>query len=215
MKPFRPPSSPVATNSLIGLCVAVQAAVTLLGATFGDALDARYGLVPARMMAAIHGQLPLGPQLLTLVTHQFLHAGWAHLLLNTVFLAWVGRYVEWVGGRTGLALLFLVGGIAGAVVQVSASPASMVPVVGASGAISAVFGAYAAIFARGSATSRRILGVSVSGEVMNLLWMAASWIGLQLLIGLVFNTGGSGIAIWAHIGGFLTGLLLGRPLARL
>jgi membrane associated rhomboid family serine protease len=214
MKPFRPPV-PVATNSLIGLCVAVQAAVTVIGAGFGDALDARYGLVPARIIAALHGQAPLGPAALTLVTHQFLHAGWAHLLLNVVFLAWVGRYVEWIGGRWGLATLFLVGGIAGAAVQVAASPMSGVPVVGASGAISAVFGAYAAIFARGQATARRVLGVDIPGEALNLLWLAASWIGLQLLIGYVFNTAGTGIAIWAHIGGFLTGLLLGRPLARL
>lgn len=214
MKPFRPPS-PVATHSLIGLCVAVQAAVTVLGGAFGQALAFRYGLIPARVTAAVQGHGPWEAAALTLVTHQFLHAGWTHLALNMVFLAWVGRYVEWIGGKWGLAMLFLLGGIAGAALQVAAAPMSTVPVVGASGAIAAVFGAYATIFARGTSTARRVLGVNIPGETLNLLWLAAAWIGLQLLTGYVFNTDGAGIAIWAHIGGFITGLLLGRPLARL
>ena len=88
----------------------------------------------------------------------------------------------------------------------------MAPVVGASGAIAAVFGAYAVLFARSRAEPRTILGITLSGELLTSLWYAATWIGLQLLTGLAFNTGNSGfeIAIWTHIGGFLAGLIMGR-----
>ncbi len=209
MKPFKPPT-PVVTNALIGVCVALQAAALVAGPGFGEAVTIGWGLVPARILAMLHGAVPVFPAVLTLVTSLFLHGGWTHLLLNMIFLAWVGRYVEWVIGRGPLLLLFIGGGIAGSLAQVASSPASPDPVVGASGAIAAIFGAYAVLFARSRASGRRILGVDISSEAMTALWYATVWIGLQLLTGLALG-GDSGIgriAIWAHIGGFLTGLVL-------
>lgn len=211
MKPFKPPV-PVATNSLIGICVVVELLALVAGPAVGMRFDLAFGLVPARIAAGLAGGTALVPALATFITHMFLHAGLLHLGLNMLFLMWVGRYVEWVAGRGALIGIFLLGGVAGGVLQVVMSPGSLAPVVGASGGIAAVFGTYAVVFASSRAEPRTILGINFSGEMLTSLWYAASWIGLQLLTGLVFNggTGGMGIAIWTHIGGFVTGLLLGR-----
>lgn len=210
MKPFKPPA-PLATNTLIGLCVVVQAALFVGGANFENAIVASYGLIPFPIAQAVSGKLPLTTLWPTLISHIFLHAGLVHLALNMVFLAWVGRYVEWVTGRIGLLFIFLLGGLIGGALQVWASPNSLAPVIGASGSISAVFGAYAMMFARSRVAPRRVLGLEVSGDVLTALWYAASWIGLQLLIAYAFASGqGPSVAIWTHIGGFLTGLILAR-----
>jgi membrane associated rhomboid family serine protease len=208
VKPFKPPV-PVATNGLIGLCVAVEAALTVGGPVFADRVERLFALIPARVTAVFAGiETPLA--LLTLVSHVFLHAGWLHLGLNMMFLVWVGRYVEWVTGRWALLALFTIGGIAGGALQVAVAPYSAGTVIGASGAIAAVFGAYAILFARSQVKPRSFLGLQLSGETLMALWLALAWIGLQLLTALVFNTGGGGFAIWTHIGGFLVGLIAGR-----
>ena len=99
--------------------------------------------------------------------------------------------------------------------QVAIGPGSVVPVIGASGAISAVFAAYALLFARTGEDPATFLGLHISGETVRALRYAALWVGLQLLTAVAFNTPGqSGIAIWAHIGGFLAGLLLAPLLKR-
>jgi membrane associated rhomboid family serine protease len=211
VKPFKPPT-PIATNSLLGLCVAVQAAITIGDAGFGQAMMWNFGLVPARISATLAGKAAIVPSLLTFVTFMMLHSGWLHLGLNLLFFAWVGRYVEWVTGRWAIVGLFLAGGIVGGIAQVVAGPQVTVPIVGASGAIAAIFGAYALLFATSRVAPRRILGLTISGETLTSLWYAATWIGLQLLTGLAFNRGGGmmQIAIWTHIGGFLTGLAAAR-----
>jgi membrane associated rhomboid family serine protease len=211
VKPFKPPT-PVVTNTLMALCVLVQAAVTIVGGDFGLRLEFAAGLIPARIAAAWHGGPDALPAMFTFITHMFLHAGWLHLGLNILFLAWVGRHVEWVTGRWALVALFIAGGIVGGVLQVVTSLGSTAPIVGASGAIAAVFGAYAVLFANSRVQPRHVLGITISGETLLALWYAATWIGLQLLTGLVFNIGTAGgqIAIWTHIGGFVTGLLAGR-----
>jgi membrane associated rhomboid family serine protease len=210
VKPFKPPSA-IATNSLMGLCVAVQAAVTLGGPAFGERLLWSLGLIPARIDSALAGFSDPWWAVLTLFSHMFLHGGWLHLGLNLLFFAWVGRYVEWVTGRFALVAIFFVGGLAGAALQVATDPAAAVPVVGASGAIAAVFGAYSVLFAQSRAAGRRVLGIAISGETLTALWYAAAWIGLQLLTAAVFNQPGTpGIAIWTHIGGFIAGLLMAR-----
>ncbi len=210
MKPFKPPQA-FATNWLIGLCAAVQFAVLIGGTAFGDRMIFQFGLIPARVVAAAAGHADPWGAGATMFTHMFLHAGWMHLGLNLFFLAWVGRYVEWVAGWKALVLLFLGGGLVGGVAEILVHPASTAPAIGASGAIAAVFGAYAILFAQHRAQSRRVLGIAFSGETLNALWYAATWIVLQLMTGFVFNTpGGGGIAIWTHIGGFLTGLVVAR-----
>jgi len=210
---FAPPS-PVVTRAIVGLCVAVQLVASLGGPALAAALAGHAALIPARLTGHLPSQPGDIPAPLTLITALFLHAGWIHLALNLVFLLWVGRHVETVVGRGRFAALYLLGGIAGGALQVAVDPMSAGQVIGASGAIAGVFGAYAMLFARSRVASRRVLGVMVSGEIFTALWYVATWIVLQLLTGLAFNTGQSGIAIWTHIGGFVVGLAAARFLVR-
>lgn len=210
MKPFKPPPA-VATRAIVSLTVAVQFAMTLIGPRAEAAVAFAAGLIPLRLVEGVAGPVPAP---FTLITSVFLHAGWMHLVLNLVFLAWVGKYVEWVVGRWRFVLLYLGGGVAGGLLQVAAEPQSIAVVVGASGAIAAIFGCYAVLFARSRASGRRILGIDVSSEAATALWFAAVWIGLQLVTGYVFGALGQGIAIWAHVGGFVTGLVFAQPFVR-
>jgi membrane associated rhomboid family serine protease len=214
MKPFKPPTA-FATRAVLILCVALQAVALLMGAGFDSALTLTAGLVPARLTGDVIGMPGAIPPPLTLVSHIFLHGGLVHLAMNMVFLAWVGREVEWLLGAPRFLLLFLLGGVAGGLLQALVTPTSIVPVVGASGAISAVFATYALLFAQSGEAPAAILGFRISGETVRALRYAALWIGLQLLTAVALNVPGSGgVAIWSHIGGFVTGLLFAFPLVR-
>ena len=210
---FAPPAA-VVTRTIVALCVVVQIALSVGGAAVTAAVTAHAALIPARLSGAlaVHpGDVPAG---LTLITAMFLHGGWVHLLLNLSFLLWVGRHVELVAGRGHFIVLYVLAGIAGGLLEVAVAPASAEQIVGASGAISGVFGAYAVLFARSRLASRRVLGVPVAGELMTALWYLATWIGLQLLTAVALNSGQGGIAIWTHIGGFAVGLIVAQPIAR-
>jgi membrane associated rhomboid family serine protease len=214
MKPFKPPTAH-ATRVILIACVGLQLLALAMGAGFDQALTLAAGLVPARMTGQVIGLQGVVPAPLTLLTHMFLHGGLVHLAMNMVFLAWVGRQVEWLIGPLRLSILFLLGGIAGGLLQVFMTPGSIVPVVGASGAISAVFATYALLFAQSGERPATLLGVRISGETIRALRYAALWIGLQLLTAVAFNLPGTGgIAIWSHIGGFVAGLLFGLPWVR-
>lgn len=214
MQPFQPPKAARATNAIVLLCLVIQLIATLAGPSFLVQLAVRGGLMPARLTGMVDLGAAAVPAPLTLLTSLFIHGGWLHLGLNLFFLLIVGRMVEWVVGPGKLILIFLAGGLAGGLLQTVVTPDSTLPVIGASGAIAAVFACYAMLFARRRANARRILGVTVSSELLTALWFAAAWIGLQLLTGAAFNGQGGGIAIWAHIGGFVTGLVIARPLTR-
>jgi membrane associated rhomboid family serine protease len=124
-----------------------------------------------------------------------------------IMLIFVGRQLEEPLGKRVVAALLLAGTLAGSFFQWAADPGSMVPVIGASGAISALFACYALIF---SSVKTRAIG-PFSPAVVRAAWLGAFWIGLQLALGLA---SGGAIAIWAHIGGFLAGLVLTRGLLR-
>ena len=215
MKPFKPPPA-LATRAIVAMCLVVQVVLTLAGPRFAADAGITFGLIPLRLVSGVAAGNWRQP--LTLITSLFVHAGWMHLALNLVFFAWVGKYVEWTVGRGRFVLLYLAGGIAGGLLQVAVDPHSSGAVVGASGAIAGVFGAYAVLFARSRAAGRRVLGVDVSSEAATALWYAATWIGLQLATGYVFGNNalgmGQGVAIWAHIGGFVTGLIFAQPYVR-
>ncbi|MGB7406726.1 MAG: rhomboid family intramembrane serine protease [Pacificimonas sp.] len=190
------------TTVIAGLCLFVFV-VDLIAPRVGYEL----ALIPARLTGAAVIPDLVVPALLTPVTMQFVHGGIGHLFLNMVFLIFIGRPVEGILGGGRFVGLYLVSGIAGAVLETALSPESLVPHVGASGAVAGVFAAYAMIYGQRK---------DHESERNQALKLAAVWIGLQLAIGLVFNTGGAGggIAIWAHVGGFVCGLVLGLPLAR-
>jgi len=165
-----------------------------------------FGVVPARLLGP-------DPPYYTLVTSMFLHGGWLHLLGNLLYLWIFGNNVEDVMGHGRFAVFYLLCGLAAAAVQVAFSPASTVPMVGASGAIAGVLGAYLVLFPRA-----RILALVPMGfftqlaEVPAVLFLPL-WFVLQLLYGIASlgaPTQGGGVAFWAHVGGFVAGVVLVR-----
>jgi len=175
---------------------------------------AHAALVPARLTGSLLPHSGDLPAVLTLLTALFLHAGWLHLVVNMTFLLWVGRHVELVAGRAYFVAIYVVSGLAGGLLEVAVAPHSPEQIIGASGAIAGVFGAYAVLFARSRIGSKRLFGLTIAGEVFTAAWYLATWVGLQLLIAVAFNTGAGGIAVWTHIGGFIIGLIGVQPLAR-
>jgi membrane associated rhomboid family serine protease len=173
------------------------------------------GFIPARFSLPDDGSV--APFWVTPLTATLVHANIFHLGFNLLILVFCGRRVENVLGPVSLLLLYLLGAYAAAAAQYLADPHSLVVTVGASGAISALLGAYAMLFGRNRVSV-------VSGRLavwLNALWLVAAWVILQLLVGLAsaegdfpFTGGGMAIAAAAHIGGFILGVLLANPLFR-
>jgi membrane associated rhomboid family serine protease len=163
---------------------------------------------------------PAGPTPVFLqpLTATLVHAGFAHLFFNMLVLVYCGRPVENVLGTASLAILYVLGAYAAAGAQFLAEQYLLhrsAPMIGASGAISALLGAYALLFGQNK--------VKVSNPSLalwlNALWLVAAWVVLQICVGIalqgsVFLTDGEGvtIAVAAHIGGFIVGIVLARPL---
>lgn len=193
------------TLAIAGVTAFAWLAVSLLGY---DQLATYWGgFIPARA-GGVEGDEALAPFFLTPLTATLVHAGIIHLAFNLLMLLFCGRSVENILGAAQFLILYVAGAFAGAAAQYLAGPEDMVPMVGASGAISAVLGAYSMLFGRNK--------IRVSNPQLalwlNALWLAAAWIGLQLIVGVTYDNNGARVAIAAHIGGFIAGLLLVKPL---
>lgn len=148
------------------------------------------------------------PFWLTPLSATLVHGGFLHLAFNMVMLVYCGRLLERALGWQGMAALYAIGAYAGAAGHWAFEPSSAAPMIGASGAISAILAGYAMLFAE-----RPVPAIGpIPSRVVRIAWLAAGWIAIQLLIGFASGGGGTGIAIGAHIGGFAAGLLLARPL---
>lgn len=189
--------------------IATSIAYLLASVIGGNAWAAMVGgFIPARVSGAVlNGAVPVW---LTPLTATIIHGGLIHLLFNMLTLGYCGREVELATSPRAMALLYVVGAYAAAFAQYVAGPLDMTPMVGASGAASAVLGAYALIFGR----KRVRVQHPLLNRALHVVWLAAAWIGIQLLMGLAGASGGMPIAIAAHIGGFIAGLLLAGPLLR-
>ncbi|MEH6715993.1 rhomboid family intramembrane serine protease [Parasphingorhabdus flavimaris] len=197
------------TNGLIIANVVIFLLVWL----FGWEQDAilRGGMFPIRLSGefidtSVYGWLV--PAWLTPLSSAFLHSGLLHIGFNMLMLLFCGRFVEQALGPQLMAVLYVAGAYAAAIAQFAVEPGSMIPMVGASGAISAILGAYALLFARNKVDP---VG-PIPGHVVRIIWLTLAWIGIQLMIGLATSGNLQGIAIFAHIGGFVAGLVLTRPL---
>lgn len=160
-------------------------------------------------LAPYQAELPLTPALLmqgeqpwSLLTYMFLHGGYLHIIGNMYFLYIIGDNLEDVLGRTRYLLLYLLCGMVAAFAQVAADPSSTTPIVGASGAIAGLFGMYMLWF-RNAKLSFMLLIVQLRLPVQ---WYFIIWLGMNVW-GLM--QAGVGVAYWAHIGGFVAGLVVG------
>jgi membrane associated rhomboid family serine protease len=187
----------------------VTALAWLLAAAIGanDTAAALWGFIPARFSGFVELSGAM-PAFLTPLSATFVHGGLLHLVFNLLMLVWCGMAVERVLGRGALLLLYVVGAYTAAIAQWAVDPASMVPMIGASGAISAVMGAFALSFGQVKPITRS----PPLNRAINAMWLLAAWVVLQMLVG--FLAGGQGVllATPAHVGGFIAGLLLQRPL---
>ena len=200
--------TPVVTVISIAACALVFLYQISLPVGPDNTFVFQYGAIPA----LVFGQAGLSetsvaiPPYATLITSMFLHGGWMHLIGNMLYLWVFGNNIEDVMGHTKYALFYLTCGILAALSHAVTDPSSTVPMVGASGAISGVLGAYVLLFPRA-----RVL-VLIPG--LGLTKVAAGfvlgmWFVMQLFSGgmSIGNTGG-GVAFFAHIGGFLAGMAL-------
>lgn len=194
-----------ATFALMALTTVVSLAVLYGGSA--DAAVLSMGFIPARVggLVEVGGAVPLW---LTPLTATLVHDGFLHLFFNLLMFAWCGLAVERILGRGGLLAIYGIGAYLSVVAQWAADPAGVVPVIGASGAVSAVIGAYALSFGR----PRRLTDNPRTNRTLNILWLAIAWAVLQLMIGWSAGQSGLMLATPAHIGGFVAGLLLQRPL---
>jgi membrane associated rhomboid family serine protease len=172
-------------------------------------LLAKYGVVPYEITHAVDKvpKVLFGPYI-TLVTSLFLHGGFLHILGNMWFLWIFGNNIEDVTGHFKFLIFYLLGGVAASMLQILVSASSTVPVIGASGAISAVLGAYILKFPH--ARVKTLLFIVIFVTVINVPAVAfiGIWFFMQLLSSVVNRM--SNVAWYAHIGGFLFGLFVLR-----
>jgi len=143
-------------------------------------------------------------------TSMFLHGGWLHLIGNMWFLWVFGNNVEDSMGHVRFVIFYIVCGLAAAAAQIFVNPASTIPMIGASGAISGVMGAYIVLYPRVRVHMLIFLGIFITTVAVPAWMMLGYWFLLQILSGLPMlakETGG-GTAFWAHAGGFVAGMLL-------
>ena len=190
------------------IIVVLTAAAWVLTALAGYSEQAAYalGFIPLRMTQAV--EWPAVPAFLSPVTATLVHSGLVHLGFNLLILLWCGTQVERVIGRGGVVALYLVGAYAAAAAQWALDPMGTTPMVGASGAISAVMGAFALSFGR----ARPFTSNLRVNRWINVIWLLIAWIVLQMMMAWLAGGQGYLLATPAHVGGFAAGLLLQRPL---
>jgi membrane associated rhomboid family serine protease len=170
-----------------------------------QAFFADFALTPA-----ILTQAPSPASYRTIFTSMFLHGGWMHIIGNMLYLWIFGKNVEDSVGHCKFLLFYLLCGVAAATAQVGISPDSTTPMIGASGAISGVLGAYLLLFPRARVLVLFPIWIFWRVFYVPAFLLLVFWFGMQLLSGLaVLSTNiNGGVAFWAHIGGFVAGMLL-------
>jgi membrane associated rhomboid family serine protease len=194
-----------ATVVISALTALAWLTAVLLGA--GERAAYVMGFIPARWSGLVNLS-PAVPTFLTPLSATLVHSGLVHLGFNLLVFLWCGAQVERVLGKSGLVMLYLVGAYASAILQWAVNPVSMVPMVGASGAISAVMGAFALSFGRPKPFTSNLR----LNRWINVAWLMVAWIMLQVMMGWLAGGQGYLLATPAHIGGVAAGLLLQRPL---
>ena len=210
-------TTPFINYLLIALNTLVFLYEVLLGPHTREVFVYQFGVEPIRVLAALglaNVHVP-DPSALPLLTSMFLHASWLHLIGN-MWVLWIfGDNIEDYLGHFGYLIFYLVSGLAASVLHIALNPSSSVPSVGASGAIAGVMGAYFLLF-----PSARVLTLVPLIIFFTFIWLPAwivlgYWFVLQFLSGAATSIayssrtgGGGGIAFWAHVGGFVAGIIM-------
>jgi membrane associated rhomboid family serine protease len=215
------------TLALIGLCVLVWMIVQGAGAMQPLAASVcSLGLIPGELTGALPAgvRIPMGTnvvcvtdqgsQIFHVITSMFLHGSWMHLLGNMWFLWLFGNNIEDSMTRPRFIVFYLLCGLAAALLQVITQPESAVPMVGASGAISGVMGAYLVLYPHVRVFTFLPLGFFFTSFALPAWMMLVYWFFLQLT-GVLTQVGATGgVAFWAHVGGFVAGVVGVKLFAR-
>jgi membrane associated rhomboid family serine protease len=204
-------SKPLVTVTLLVACVLVFLWQLSLGAAGRRAVLA-LGLIPAVLLgrADLPAELSVVAPPLTVVTSMFMHGGWLHLIGNMLFLWVFADNVEDSMGHGRFVAFYILCGIAAALAQALPQPESIAPMVGASGAVSGVLGAYLVLYPHARVLTLIPLGIWFPMVRVPAGILLALWFGLQLLSNWLMQSSekGGGVAFRAHIGGFVAGMLL-------
>jgi len=209
--------TPYATYTIIALNAIVWVFVQGFGAP-GQLVSSicSFGLIPAQLLQS-GLVMPLGASQCvigdsgwyTTITSMFMHGGWMHLIGNMWFLWIFGDNVEDAMGTRRFVIFYVLCGLAAAALQVFSNPDSIVPMVGASGAIGGVMGAYIVLFPRVHVHMLVFFGYFVTRFAVPAVFMLGYWLVVQFLSGVLATGGqGGGVAFWAHVGGFVAGMAL-------
>jgi membrane associated rhomboid family serine protease len=201
---------PVLTVMLIAANVLVFFYQLSLGPRQEQTLVYQYGAIPAVVVGTRHlpAQLAAIPPVLSLFTSMFLHGGFLHIIGNMLYLWIFGNNIEEAMGRARFLVFYLVCGVLAALAHILSNPSSVIPTIGASGAISGVLGAYLLLYPRA-----RVLTLIPLGFFTRLIYIPAGivlgfWFILQLISGSLGSPEGGGVAWFAHVGGFVAGMAL-------
>jgi rhomboid family protein len=207
-------SFPIITILLILICVAVFVYMDR-GVPAGGlrAFVLTYGAIPAKLTGRA-GPVP-SEEYGTLVTAQFLHGSWLHLIGNMLFLWIFGDNVEDLMGHGRFLVFYLLVGAAAVLAHAVVQPASTVPLVGASGAIAGVLGAYLILFPRARIISLVTFGFFLRTVAVPAVLFLPLWFAMQFVYGVAsLGSQAEAVAWWAHVGGFVAGVALVLPFAR-
>lgn len=198
-------SPPVITWVFVGLNVVVFLYQLSLGQAELEQFYMTFGVVPAQVIQ--------GQNLSSLLVSMFMHGGWAHIINNMIFLWVFGDNVEAILGKVLYPIFYVGGGLAASAAHIAFNLGSQVPSLGASGAVAAVLGAYVVMFPQSRVKLLIFFGYIARVTQVAAVIFVGIWFVTQLLSGVASlgpataQTGG--VAYWAHIGGFILGLLIG------
>ena len=201
---------PVITYALIALNVLVYLFQTMLGAQ-EQILVYEFALIPYQLSTGISVA-----DVTDIFTSMFMHAGLAHIGGNMLYLWIFGDNVEDCMGRGRFVMFYLIGGLVASLIHIFSNPYSQIPTVGASGAIAAVLGAYLVLYPKSRVLTLVPLGFYLRMTMLPTALVLGLWFVLQFIQGLM-SLGGpdvGGVAFWAHIGGFVTGVVLAKIFAQ-
>lgn len=206
----RSASVPVVAYAIIAACTAVFAYTSGMGEEARAAFYTTYGAIPQAVLGGPWPRAGLG-----LLTYNFLHGSWPHLLGNMLYLWIFADNVEDAMGHGRFVVFYLASGAIAALVHIWTQTGSDVPLVGASGAIAGVLGAYLLLYPGARILSLVFLGWFIRLVELPAVLVLSLWFLLQVVEGLwsLAAPGVVTVAFWAHVGGFIAGLVLVRPFA--
>jgi membrane associated rhomboid family serine protease len=202
--------TPYVTFAIIGACVLVFLWQLSLDGRAGQEAVFALGAIPAVILgdARLPADIAMVPPLATVFTSMFMHGGWMHLLGNMLYMWIFADNVEDSMGHARFVAFYLLCGIAAVLAQALPDPASQVPMIGASGAISGVLGAYLLLYPRARVLVMIPLGFIIKTHYLPAAAVLGFYFVFQVVMTAMTPAGGSGVAFAAHLGGFAAGVAL-------